>query len=165
MKKEMAVLAGGCFWGMEDLVRKIPGVVSTDVGYSGGESSKPEYKDVKTGTTGHAEALKVEFDSEVLSFEVLLEHFFRLHDPTTVNRQGNDIGSQYRSVIFYMNDGQKECALKMIERIQRSEAWSRPLVTEVIAFKNFYPAEDFHQDYLEKNPNGYTCHYYRDLKF
>ena len=165
MKKELAVLAGGCFWGMEDLVRKIPGVIATEVGYSGGETSKPEYKDVKTGTTGHAESLQVEFDNEVLSFEILLEHFFRMHDPTTHNRQGNDIGSQYRSAIFYMSDLQKEIALKMIERVNRSEAWQRPVVTEVVAFKNFHKAEDFHQDYLMKNPNGYTCHYYRDLKF
>jgi methionine-S-sulfoxide reductase len=165
MKKEIAVLAGGCFWGMEDLVRKIPGVLATEVGYSGGESSQPEYKDVKTGTTGHAEALQVEFDNEILSFGTLLQHFFRMHDPTTLNRQGNDIGSQYRSAIFYMNESQKEVALKMIDRINQSGAWPRPLVTEVMAFKKFHPAEAYHQDYLEKNPNGYTCHYYRDLKF
>jgi methionine-S-sulfoxide reductase len=161
----MAVRAGGCFWGMEDLVRKIPGVIATEVGYAGGESQNPEYKNVKTGTTGHAECLQVEFDSEILSFETLLEHFFRMHDPTTVNRQGNDIGSQYRSAIFYMDENQKQSALKMIERINQSGAWQRPVVTEVVAFKKFYPAETYHQDYLVKNPDGYTCHYYRDLKF
>jgi peptide-methionine (S)-S-oxide reductase len=165
MKKEMAVLAGGCFWGVEELIRQIPGVIKTDVGYSGGETQNPEYKTVKTGTTGHAEALQIEFDADVVSFETLLEHFFKLHDPTTLNRQGNDIGSQYRSAIFYMSDSQKATALKVIERVNQSGAWKNPVVTEVHALKKFYLAEDYHQDYLVKNPDGYTCHYYRKVDF
>lgn len=165
MKKEVAVLAGGCFWGVEELIRKIPGVLDTEVGYCGGETLNPDYKAVKTGTSGHAESLQVLFDSDILKFETLLEHFFKLHDPTTSNRQGNDLGSQYRSAIFYSNETQREAALKMIERVNKSGAWPRPVVTEVISLKQFYPAEDYHQDYLKKNPEGYTCHFYRKLDF
>jgi methionine-S-sulfoxide reductase len=165
MKKEMAVLAGGCFWGVEELIREIPGVLKTDVGYCGGETNQPVYNTVKTGQTGHAEALQVEFDSEVLDFSVLLEHFFKLHDPTTKNQQGNDIGSQYRSVIFYNSDSQKEKAIEMIKRVNQSGAWKKPVVTEVVPLTQFFLAEDYHQDYLKKNPNGYTCHYYRKVEF
>lgn len=165
MGKETAVLAGGCFWGVEDLIRKIPGVLNTEVGYSGGTVDNPVYTIVSTGTTGHAESVKIEFDPTKLSFERLLEHFFKLHDPTTPNQQGNDKGTQYRSVIFYMNEKQKETAQAMIERVNKSEAWKKPVVTEVIPFAKFYSAEDYHQDYLVKNPSGYTCHYYRDINF
>lgn len=165
MKKEVAVLAGGCFWGVEELIRAIPGVLTTEVGYTGGETLDPEYKTVKTGTTGHAESLQVEFDAEVVSFEKILEHFFKLHDPTTINRQGNDIGSQYRSAIFYSGEAQKSVALKMIERVNQSGAWKNPVITEVVPLKKFYSAEEYHQDYLKKNPGGYTCHFYRKVDF
>lgn len=165
MKKEIAVLAGGCFWGVEELIREIPGVLKTEVGYSGGETNQPVYNTVKTGKTGHAEALQVEFDCEVLDFSVLLEHFFKLHDPTTKNQQGNDVGSQYRSVVFYSSDSQKEKAIEMIKRVDQSGAWKKPVVTAVEPLTQFFLAEDYHQDYLKKNPNGYTCHYYRKVEF
>lgn len=165
MKKETAVLAGGCFWGVEDLLRKIPGVIQTDVGYTGGTIDNPVYGIVSSGASGHAEAVRIEFDSEKVSYEKILEHFFKLHDPTTKNQQGNDRGTQYRSAIFYMDDKQKEIAESMIARVEKSGVWKKPLVTEVVPFKKFYLAEDYHQDYLIKNPGGYTCHYYRDVNF
>ena len=164
-KSETAVLAGGCYWGVEELLRKIPGVLSTEVGYTGGKIDSPVYNIVKTGTSGHAEAVKIDFDPQKISYEKILEHFFKLHDPTTKNQQGNDIGTQYRSAIFYLNESQKETAQVMIERVNRSGAWKKPVVTEVVSYQKFYPAEDDHQDYLVKNPNGYTCHYYRAVKF
>lgn len=161
MEKEIAVLAGGCFWGVEELIRKIPGVLDTDVGYSGGDAENASYNKVKTGKTGHAEAVRIEFDPEKISFEEILEHFFKLHDPTTKNQQGNDVGTQYRSVIFFMNEKQKQVAQDVIRKVSESGVWKKPLVTEVIPFQSFTTAEDYHQDYLVKNPNGYTCHYYR----
>lgn len=161
-KIEIAILAGGCFWGMEDLIRKLPGVVDTEVGYSGGETPNPVYRDVKTGRTGHAEAIQIWFDPNLISFDQLLEVFFKIHDPTTVNRQGNDLGSQYRSAIFFRSDTQKVIAESAIVKAQASGRWARPIVTEVVPFRNFTPAEPEHQDYLEKHPDGYTCHYYRD---
>jgi methionine-S-sulfoxide reductase len=156
---ETATLAGGCFWGVEELVRKLPGVVSTTVGYAGGALDKPRYEDVKTGRTGHAESLQIVFDPAKITFDEILDFFFRLHDPTTANRQGNDVGTQYRSAIFYHDDAQRDTAKSAIERAQPK--WSRPIVTEVVPFTNFYEAEDYHQDYLQRNPNGYTCHYLR----
>jgi peptide methionine sulfoxide reductase msrA/msrB len=160
---ETAILAGGCFWGMEDLLRKIPGVLQTDVGYSGGTSSLPTYEDVHTGKTGHAEAVRITFDPSVLSYSDLLEHwFFRMHDPTTKNRQGNDVGSQYRSAIFYASPEQQKTALAVIQRVDASKKWKAPVVTEVAAAGPFTLAEGYHQDYLQKNPGGYTCHYLRD---
>jgi len=156
---ETATLAGGCFWGVEELVRKLPGVVDTVVGYAGGTLDKPRYEDVKTGRTGHAESLQIEFDPSKISYDDILDFFFRLHDPTTANRQGNDIGTQYRSAIFYHDEAQRDAAQRAIQRAQPK--WSRPIVTEVVAFTNFYPAEDYHQDYLQRNPHGYTCHYLR----
>jgi methionine-S-sulfoxide reductase len=166
MEKETAVLAGGCFWGVEELIRKIPGVLGTDVGYSGGSTeTNANYNQVKTGKTGHAEAVRIEFDPKIISFEKILEHFFKLHDPTTKNQQGNDIGSQYRSIIFYASENQKTVAEKMIERINKSGAWKKPVVTEVVPLEKFTTAEDYHQDYLVKNPAGYTCHYYRKVDF
>jgi methionine-S-sulfoxide reductase len=156
---ETATLAGGCFWGVEELVRKLPGVVDTTVGYAGGTLDKPRYEDVKTGRTGHAESLQIEFDPSKISFDDILDFFFRLHDPTTANRQGNDIGTQYRSAIFYHDEAQRDAAQRAIQRAEPK--WSRPIVTEVVAFTNFYPAEDYHQDYLQHRPNGYTCHYLR----
>jgi methionine-S-sulfoxide reductase len=160
-QKEIAILAGGCFWGVEELMRALPGVTDTEVGYTGGVTKNPVYETVKVGNTGHAESIRVEFDPSVLSFKDLLHWFFKMHDPTTVDRQGNDRGSQYRSAIFFTSDEQKTSA----EEIKReAEAkWQKPVVTQVIAAKEFYSAEKYHQDYLQKNPGGYTCHWIRDI--
>jgi peptide methionine sulfoxide reductase msrA/msrB len=158
-----ALLAGGCFWGMEDILRGIPGVIETEVGYTGGKSERPTYDDVKSGETGHAESVRVVFDPTKLSYADLLEKwFFRMHDPTTPNRQGNDIGSQYRSVIFYTTPEQKQIAEQVKQRVQESGKWRGPIVTEIVPAGAFTPAETYHQDYLQKNPGGYTCHYLRD---
>ena len=156
---ETATLAGGCFWGVEELVRKLPGVTDTTVGYAGGTLDNARYEDVKTGRTGHAESLQIVFDPSKITFDEILDFFFRLHDPTTANRQGNDIGTQYRSAIFYHDDAQRDAAERAIQRAQPK--WPRPIVTEVVPFTNFYEAEDYHQDYLQRKPNGYTCHYLR----
>jgi methionine-S-sulfoxide reductase len=161
-KTEIATLAGGCFWGMEEIVRQLSGVKATSVGYTGGSTPSPRYEEVKTGKTGHAEALQVEFDPAVLSYRDLLGYFFRMHDPTTPNRQGNDIGTQYRSAIFYHSDAQREVAEAVKAEVDRSGKWKRPVVTEVVPAGPFYPAEDYHQKYLLKNPGGYTCHWLRD---
>jgi peptide methionine sulfoxide reductase msrA/msrB len=160
---EEAVLAGGCFWGMEDLVRKIPGVVDTEVGYTGGTTANPTYPEVKTGHTGHAESLKIVFDPKQVSFAELLEKwFFRMHDPTTSNRQGNDIGTQYRSAIFYTSEEQKRVAEEVKAKVEKSGKWKGRIVTEIVPASTFTVAEGYHQDYLEKNPGGYTCHFMRD---
>ncbi|WAM25916.1 bifunctional methionine sulfoxide reductase B/A protein [Myxococcus sp. NMCA1] len=162
---ETALLAGGCFWGMEDLLRKIPGVVQTEVGYTGGSSAfrNPTYRDVSSGKTGHAESVRVVFDPTRLTYETLLEQwFFRMHDPTTLNRQGNDVGTQYRSAIFYLSDAQKRVAEEVKARVDASKKWPRPVITQIVPAGAFTPAEDYHQDYLVKNPGGYTCHYMRD---
>jgi peptide methionine sulfoxide reductase msrA/msrB len=159
---ETALLAGGCFWGMEDILREQPGVVDTEVGYTGGALERPTYADMKGGATGHAEAIRIEFDPTKTSFGALLDVFFKMHDPTTKNRQGNDLGSQYRSAIFYLSDAQKAEAEQAIQRATASGRWKRPIVTEVTPASTFWPAEGYHQDYLEKNPNGYTCHFLRD---
>ncbi|HYF48775.1 MAG TPA: peptide-methionine (S)-S-oxide reductase MsrA, partial [Planctomycetota bacterium] len=160
---EVAILAGGCFWGMEEIIREIPGVIDTQVGYTGGTTAKPEYKDVKTGKTGHAEAIKVTFDPKKLTYADLLEKwFFKMHDPTTANRQGNDVGSQYRSAIFYTSEEQKKIAEEVKARVDKSGKWKRPIVTEITKASEFTDAEDYHQDYLEKNPGGYTCHFMRE---
>jgi methionine-S-sulfoxide reductase len=156
---ETATLAGGCFWGVEELLRKLSGVIDTTVGYAGGTLDKPQYEDVKTGRTGHAESLQIVFDPSKITFGEILDFFFRLHDPTTTNRQGNDVGTQYRSAIFYHDETQRMEAEAAKKRAQ--EKWPRPIVTEVVPFTNFYEAEDFHQDYLQRNPHGYTCHYVR----
>lgn len=165
MNKQTATLAGGCFWGMEDLIRKLPGVLDTEVGYTGGQTSQPVYEQVKTGRTGHAEALQVQFDADTLSFENLLLYFFKIHDPTTEDQQGNDIGSQYRSAIFFHDEKQKQIAQAVMQRVSNSGAWSHPLATHLTPAVEFYPAEKYHQDYLEKNPNGYTCHFERKISF
>ena len=160
---ETALLAGGCFWGMEDLLRKIPGVLQTEVGYTGGTLEHPTYSDVSTGRTGHAESVRVVFDPKVLSYETLLEKwFFRMHDPTTLNRQGNDIGTQYRSALFVLSDEQRRVAEAVKARVDASGKWPRPVVTQITQAGEFTPAESYHQDYLVKNPGGYTCHYLRD---
>jgi len=154
-------LAGGCFWGVEELIRKLPGVIDTTVGYTGGTLAKPRYEDVKTGRTGHAESLEIQFDPERISYEEILRYFFRLHDPTTANRQGNDIGTQYRSAIFVHDDKQREVAERVKKEVDGSGKWPRPVATEIVNATEFWPAEDYHQDYLQKYPNGYTCHYVR----
>ena len=159
--KEEAILAGGCFWGMEELIRKIPGVLHTEVGYTGGDLENPTYEDVKSKTTMHAEAVRVTFDPKVLSYEDLLVWFFRMHDPTTENRQGNDVGAQYRSSIFYKSEAQKAAAKKVIARITEEKRYSGPIVTEVTSAKSWWKAEDYHQDYLQRKPDGYTCHFLR----
>jgi peptide methionine sulfoxide reductase msrA/msrB len=159
---EVAMLAGGCFWGVEALIRELDGVIDTEVGYTGGQLDDPTYEDVKTGRTGHAEAIRVEFDPARLSYEELLAFFFRLHDPTTKNRQGNDVGSQYRSAIFATSAEQRSVAEEVRARVDASGKWPAPLVTEIVAAGTFYPAEDYHQDYLVRHPNGYTCHWVRD---
>lgn len=158
-----AILAGGCFWGMEEIIRKIPGVIKTTVGYSGGTTANPTYEEVCTGSTGHAEAIQVEFDSARLSYEELLDYFFRMHDPTTPNRQHNDVGTQYRSAIFYADDAQKQTADRAKAKWDKSGKFNRPIVTEIIAAGKFYSAEEYHQKYLVKHPGGYTCHVLRDL--
>lgn len=163
--RETALLAGGCFWGMEDLLREIPGVIDTEVGYSGGALPDATYEDVKTGRTGHAESVRVVFDPARLSFEELLGWFFRMHDPTTKNRQGNDIGTQYRSAIFFTSEEQRIAAEAVRARIEASGKWKRPITTEIAPAGEFWSAEAWHQDYLEKNPGGYTCHYLRDYDF
>lgn len=159
---ETAILAGGCFWGMEEILRKVPGVIDTEVGYTGGDSNATTYAEVHRGTTGQAEAVRVVFDPERLSYADLLEKwFFRMHDPTTQDRQGNDVGSQYRSAIFVLDDAQARTAKEVIARVQASGSWKSPVVTEVIRAGAFARAEELHQDYLQKYPQGYTCHYLR----
>ena len=162
MKKEIATLAGGCFWGMEDIIRNIPGVINTTVGYTGGKIDNPTYNIVRLGTSQHAEAVEVEFNPEKLSYEELLGYFFRMHDPTTLNQQGNDIGTQYRSAIFFHSEDQRKTAEEVIKKVTAAGKWKKPIVTQVIPASKFYPAEDYHQDYLKKNPGGYTCHWLRD---
>jgi methionine-S-sulfoxide reductase len=211
MTAQTAYLAGGCFWGMEELVRAIPGVLETEVGYTGGSTTDARYEQVKTGKTGHAESLKVVFDPRQLSYRHLLFEFFRMHNPTTPNRQGNDIGTQYRSAIFYLNEEQLHTAEEVIKSVDASGEWqanghdrsptqtlmeqlatrlshqktiakspviprvagegsneslrefNHNVVTEVVPFKEFYRAEEYHQKYLVKNRGGYTCHYVRNL--
>lgn len=162
MTSEKAILAGGCFWGIEDLIRKRPGVIGTRVGYTGGTTENPTYKDVCTGTTGHAEAIEIVFDPSKTSYSDLLLFFFKMHDPTTEGRQGNDIGSQYRSVIFYTSAAQQQAAQDLMRAIDASGKWPGPLVTELVPAAPFYAAEENHQDYLLKNPDGYTCHFIRN---
>lgn len=162
-KYQVATLAGGCFWGMEEILRQVPGIEETVVGYTGGEMIGPHYEDVKTGRTGHAEAIQVIFDPRKISYEELLEnYFFRMHDPTTVDQQGNDVGSQYRSAIFVNSEDQRQIAERVKDRAQKSGRWERPIVTQIVTAGPFYKAEDYHQKYLVKNPGGYTCHFMRD---
>jgi peptide-methionine (S)-S-oxide reductase len=157
MKVEKAILAGGCFWGVEDLIRNLPGVIDTVVGYIGGDVANATYRNHGT----HAEGIAVTFDSDTLSYKTLLEFFFQIHDPTTRNRQGNDRGTSYRSAIFYANEEQKQTANELIAEMTASKKWPGPIVTEVVPAGDFWDAEVEHQDYLQKNPGGYTCHYIR----
>lgn len=152
-----AYVAGGCFWGMEELFRKQTGVIDTEVGYTGGQNENPTYE----RHPGHAEAMEITYDPNQTSFLKILEYFFRIHNPTTLNRQGNDIGSSYRSAIFYQDEEEKQEAEKMIKIVNESGLWKDPVVTTLEPFTKFWSAEDYHQDYLQKNPGGYTCHYER----
>jgi peptide methionine sulfoxide reductase msrA/msrB len=160
-KTQKATIAGGCFWGMEDLIRKQPGVLDTTVGYTGGKVANATYENHE----GHAEAIEIEFDPAKTSYEDVLEFFFRIHDPTTLNRQGNDMGSSYRSAIFYHDDEQRQVAERVKAKVDASGKWKRPVVTEIAKAGSFWTAEDYHQDYLIKNPGGYTCHYVRPFAF
>jgi peptide-methionine (S)-S-oxide reductase len=157
MENEKAILAGGCFWGVEELIRALPGVVSTVVGYTGGDVKNATYRNHGT----HAEGIEVVFDPSKLSYRKLLEFFFQIHDPTTRNRQGNDVGTSYRSAIFYLSEEQKETAKQLIAEMTASKAWPGPIVTEVVPATDFWNAEEEHQDYLQKHPYGYTCHFVR----
>lgn len=148
------VLAGGCFWGMEELIRNQPGVINTTVGYTGGKVENPTYENHE----GHAEAVEIEYDPNKTSYKKLLDFFFQIHNPTTLNQQGNDIGTSYRSAIFYGNEEEKKEAENFIKIVNKSKRWENPVVTTVEKLQKFYPAEDYHQDYLQKNPEGYTCH-------
>jgi peptide-methionine (S)-S-oxide reductase len=157
MGTERAILAGGCFWGMQDLIRKLPGVIKTRVGYSGGDVSNATYRNHGT----HAEAIEIIFDPDKISFRQLLEFFFQIHDPTTKNRQGNDLGTSYRSAIFYTSEAQRNMAEDTIDDVEASKHWPGKVVTEVAPAGDFWEAEPEHQDYLERIPDGYTCHYVR----
>lgn len=163
MNKETAILAGGCFWGMQDLIRKRPGIISTRVGYTGGHTQNPTYPDICTGQTGHAEAIEITFNPAQTTYRAVLEFFFQMHDSTTVNQQGNDIGTQYRSAIFTCNEEQKNVAQQLIKDIDNAAFLDGPVVTQVTESSTFYEAEENHQDYLEKHPNGYTCHFIRHI--
>jgi peptide-methionine (S)-S-oxide reductase len=154
---ETALLAGGCFWGMQDLLRRYPGVLATRVGYSGGDVENATYRNHGT----HAEAIEIVFDPTLISYRKILEFFFQIHDPSTANRQGNDLGLSYRSAIFYLNDEQKRVAEDTIADVNASDLWPGKVVTEVAAAGPFWQAEPEHQDYLERIPNGYTCHFIR----
>jgi peptide-methionine (S)-S-oxide reductase len=154
---ERAILAGGCFWGMQDLIRRLPGVVSTRVGYSGGDVPNATYRNHGT----HAEAIEIIFEPEKTSFRDLLEFFFQIHDPSTKNRQGNDIGVSYRSAIFYTSEEQRQVAVDTIADVDASDLWPGKVVTELAPAGDFWEAEPEHQDYLERLPNGYTCHFVR----
>ena len=154
---ERAVLAGGCFWGMQDLIRKMPGVVSTRVGYTGGDVPNATYRDHGT----HAKGIEIIFDPAKISYRRLLEFFFQIHDPTTLNRQGNDRGLSYRSAIYYLDEAQKSVAEQTISEVNASGIWPGTVVTELAEVGDFWEAEPEHQDYLERLPNGYTCHYVR----
>lgn len=148
------VLAGGCFWGLEDLIRKQPGVINTEVGYTGGKVANPTYENHE----GHAEAIEIEYDENITSYKNLLDFFFQIHNPTTLNQQGNDIGTSYRSAIFYGNEEERKEAENFIDIVNKSQRWRDPVVTTLEPLGKFYAAEDYHQDYLQKNPGGYTCH-------
>jgi peptide methionine sulfoxide reductase msrA/msrB len=158
VKEDIATLAGGCFWGMEDLLRKQPGVIAIEVGYTGGTVPNATYEHHE----GHAEAVQIRFDPTKTSFEALLRFFFRMHDPTTLNRQGNDVGTSYRSAIFYHSEAQRQTAERVKAEVDASGKWKRPIVTEITPAGPWWTAEDYHQDYLIKHPGGYTCHYVRD---
>ncbi len=157
MENEKAVLAGGCFWGVEELIRQLNGVINTEVGYTGGEVPNATYRNHGS----HAEGIEITFDPETISYRDLLMYFFKIHDPTTVNRQGNDRGTSYRSAIFYTDETQRDVAVELIEEMNASGIWPGKVATEVLPAGDFWNAESEHQDYLQKNPYGYTCHFER----
>jgi methionine-S-sulfoxide reductase len=164
--REVAIVAGGCFWGMENVLRQAPGVVAIEVGYAGGRSAHVTYEEVSEGDTGHAEAVRIVFDPNQISYESLLTHwFFRGHDPTTPNRQNNDVGTQYRSAIFPTSDAQRTAAQAVVARVEKSGRWGRPIVTRIEPATRWIRAEDYHQDYLIKHPDGYNDHWIRALDF
>jgi len=152
--RQKAYIAGGCFWGLEELIQKLPGVIDTEAGYTGGENDHPTYEN----HPGHAEALEVVYDDEKIDYKHILNFFFQIHNPTTINRQGNDRGTSYRSAIFYQSEEEKRIAVEMITIVNDSRRWTGSIVTTLELFKRFWPAEDYHQDYLQKHPGGYTCH-------
>ncbi len=154
METKKAYLAGGCFWGLEDLMRSQPGVINITAGYTGGVNDNPSYEN----HPGHAEALEIEYDPQVTSFWKLLDFFFQIHNPTTLNQQGNDVGTSYRSAIFYQNDDELKQAQDFTKIVNASGRWPGPVVTTLEPFTKFWKAEEYHQDYLQKNPGGYTCH-------
>jgi methionine-S-sulfoxide reductase len=164
--REVAIVAGGCFWGMENVLRQAPGVVSIEVGYAGGRSAHVSYEEVSGGDTGHAEAVRIVFDPNQIPYESLLTHwFFRGHDPTTPNRQNNDVGTQYRSAIFPTSDAQRAAAQAVVARVEKSGRWGRPIVTRIEPATTWVRAEDYHQDYLIKHPDGYNDHWLRAFDF
>jgi peptide-methionine (S)-S-oxide reductase len=163
-KTETATLAGGCFWCTEAIFKRVKGVQTVSAGYAGGKTAKPTYQTVSSGQTGHTESIQISFDPEVISYEKLLEIFFKLHDPTTLNQQGADIGTQYRSVVFYHNRQQKEVAERVEKRVEQSGLYRQPLVTEIVPYSGFYLAEESHQDYYAKNPTAPYCRVVIDPK-
>lgn len=160
MSKNTIYLAGGCFWGLEELFREQPGVINTEVGYAGGSNDHPTYEN----HPGHAETLAITYDETKTSYANILDFFFRIHDPTTKDRQGNDVGSSYRSAIFYQNDEELKTAKEVIAKVDASDIYKNPVVTSLEPFTKFWTAEDYHQDYLQKHPGGYTCHFVRTEK-
>ena len=159
MKNEIATLAGGCFWCTEAIFKRLKGVISVTPGYAGGNKENPTYEEVCSGQTGHAEAIQIEFDPKLVGFDKILDIFWHTHDPTTLNMQGNDIGTQYRSAIFYRSDKQKEEALKSKEEFEKERVYKDPIVTQIIPFTNFYEAENYHKDYFDKNKEYPYCTY------
>ena len=162
MKK--AAFAAGCFWGVEKIFAELPGVISTQAGYAGGRTEHPTYEDVCTGRTGHAEAVEITYDPAKISYEKLLLAFWQYHDPTTQDRQGPDVGSQYRSIIFYFDDAQNKSARQSKKRLDESGIFKKPIVTEIVPASTFRRAEEYHQNYLKKNPGGYCSHYFQSPK-
>lgn len=158
-KYETAIVAGGCFWGMQELLRSVEGVVKTEVGYAGGEIPNPTYELISSGLTNYAESVEITFDPQKISYEKVLKFFFTIHNPTQLNRQENDVGSQYRSAIFYQNDWQKKIAAGVIAQAEKSGVFKKPITTTLEKAGKFYRAEEHHQNYLQKNPYGYTCHH------
>lgn len=164
-KLETATFAAGCFWGTEEFFRKMPGVVETKVGYTGGKTEHPTYEQTSAGNSGHAESVEIRFDPARVTYEHLLDQFFKIHDPTTKNRQGNDEGTQYRSAIFTHGPEQAKEAVAFKAKVEKSGAWKAPVSTEIAPAPAFWPAEDYHQKYLVKHPGGYDNHYLRNLSF
>ncbi|MEO5927475.1 MAG: peptide-methionine (S)-S-oxide reductase MsrA [Patescibacteria group bacterium] len=159
MDTKQAVFAGGCFWGLEELFRKLPGVIDTETGYTGGENEHPTYDN----HPGHAEALQITYDPSKITYKELLDFFFRIHDPSTLNRQGNDVGTSYRSAIFVTDEEERKEAEAFIQLVDKSGRWPNRIATTVESLKHFEKAEEMHQDYLQHNPGGYTCHFVRNM--